>query len=57
MTFEMGTAPLAAPPDTLVLRGDSPDMVGLTRLEGVMASHLVRFALREERKIDWTSAG
>ncbi|MDR6288832.1 hypothetical protein E9232_001339 [Inquilinus ginsengisoli] len=53
----MGTAPLAAPPDTLVLRGDSPDMVGLTRLEGVMASHLVRFALREERKIDWTSAG
>ncbi|WP_395677844.1 DUF2218 domain-containing protein [Inquilinus sp.] len=57
LTFEMGTATLAAEPDTLVLRSDSPDDAGLTRLEGVMASHLVRFAFREELKIDWKAAG
>jgi len=53
----MGTATLAAEPNTLVLHSDSPDAAGLTRLEGVMASHLVRFAFREELKIDWTPAG
>ena len=57
LTFEMGTARLAAEPGTLVLRSESPDAAGLTRLEGVMASHLVRFAFREELRIDWKAAG
>lgn len=56
LTFEMGTTALAAEPDVLVLHNEAPDAVGLTRLEGVIASHLVRFAFREELKINWTPA-
>jgi hypothetical protein len=53
LTFEMGTTALVAAPALLVLRNEAPDAAGLTRLEGVIASHLVRFAFREELKIDW----
>jgi hypothetical protein len=56
LTFEMGTTALAAKPDVLVLRNEAPEAVGLARLEEVVASHLVRFAFREELKVDWTPA-
>lgn len=53
LTFEIGTATLAAEPDTLVMRGEAANAAGLARLEDVLASHLVRFAFREELAIDW----
>ncbi|MBW8728175.1 MAG: DUF2218 domain-containing protein [Inquilinus limosus] len=56
LTFEMGTTALAARPDVLVLHNEAPEAAGLARLEDVVASHLVRFAFREELKIDWTPA-
>lgn len=56
LTFEMGTTALTAEPALLVLRNEAPDAAGLTRLEGVIASHLVRFAFREELKIEWAPA-
>ncbi|WP_225773254.1 DUF2218 domain-containing protein [Inquilinus sp. Marseille-Q2685] len=53
LTFEMGTTTLAAEPHLLLLRNESPDAAGLARLQEVVASHLVRFAFREELRIDW----
>ena len=54
LTFEMGTTTLTAEPGRLVLRNEAPDPAGLSRLEEVVASHLVRFAFREELRIDWS---
>lgn len=53
LTFEMGTTALRAEPGLLVLRNEAPETAGLARLEEVVASHLVRFAFREELKIEW----
>lgn len=52
ITFEMGVAELEAAEDALILRvtGD------LDRMESVIASHLERFAFREELKVVWTRA-
>lgn len=55
ITFEMGTARLNADADTLHMTVEGePDAID--RLEGVMASHLERFAFREELSILWTRA-
>lgn len=56
LTFEMGSTTLAAEPALLVLRNEAPEAAGLARLEEVVASHLVRFAFREELTIDWRPA-
>ncbi|MDH2326777.1 DUF2218 domain-containing protein [Cereibacter sp. SYSU M97828] len=52
ITFEMGVAELEAAEDALILRvtGD------LDRMEAVIASHLERFAFREELKVVWIRA-
>lgn len=40
-----------------VVEVEAPDAAGLERAQGVIDSHLVRFAFREEfEKMDWTPA-
>ncbi|WP_136683235.1 DUF2218 domain-containing protein [Falsirhodobacter xinxiangensis] len=53
ITFEMGIAELEAADDALILRVTGDD---IERLENVVASHLERFAFREELKVVWTRA-
>lgn len=54
--FPMGTCDLdATAGDTLVLRATAGTNEELERLQGVVASHLVRFAFREELAVNWTT--
>ncbi|AWN37907.1 DUF2218 domain-containing protein [Methylobacterium radiodurans] len=64
-TPQRGTVPFGedrvctfeAEPDALVMRIATPDPVGLTRLEHVVADHLARFAFRESLgDITWSRA-
>lgn len=64
-TAQRGTVPFGedrvctfeAEPDALVMRIATPDPVGLTRLENVVADHLARFAFRESLgDITWSRA-
>ncbi|GJE26059.1 DUF2218 domain-containing protein [Methylobacterium organophilum] len=46
-----------ASPDALVMKVATPDAAGLTRLENVVADHLLRFAFREHLgEIIWSRA-
>lgn len=56
VTFEMGTATLAANDTRLEMSVEGADGAAVERLEGVLASHLERFAFREELRITWTRA-
>ncbi|MBC7168991.1 DUF2218 domain-containing protein [Phenylobacterium sp.] len=52
--FEMGEAKLRARPEALLLVVETEGEEALARLEGVVASHLQRFAFREnELSVDW----
>ncbi|WP_298965051.1 DUF2218 domain-containing protein [uncultured Methylobacterium sp.] len=60
---ERGTVPFGdgraaafeADPDGLTLRVSAPDLETLTRMQGVVAEHLARFAFREDLGgIAWT---
>jgi hypothetical protein len=51
--FPFGTALLHAQPGELVLQGRSDSGEALERLEGVIASHLVRFASKESLTVEW----
>ena len=55
--FEAGVCELyASEPGVLRLRVSARDAEGLARLEGVVGSHLARFAFREELRVDWQPA-
>lgn len=54
IVFEIGTCRLHAEGDTLAMTVTAADEAALARLEQVVASHLLRFAFREEFAIDWT---
>ncbi len=52
--FDFGTASLSSDPDALHMAVEAQDDEMLTRIKGVMESHLVRFAFREELEgLDW----
>lgn len=54
--FSIGTCRLAARDRVLRLETEAPDEAGLAQLQGVVDRHLLRFAFREELKIDWRPA-
>lgn len=57
VALPIGPARLRADSDALVVEVEAPDAAGLERAQGVIDSHLVRFAFREEfEKMDWTPA-
>jgi hypothetical protein len=57
ISFEAGQVHLRASPATLMIRVEVADGEALQRLEGVVASHLRRFAFREpDLAIDWSRA-
>lgn len=53
IAFEFGRAALQAGPDGLTMTALAENEENLTRLTSVLASHLERFAFREELRIDW----
>lgn len=57
ITFPAGQCELTATDNALTMRLATADGEALTRLQGVMADHLVRFAFREELNISWTPQG
>jgi hypothetical protein len=52
--FDFGTCRLVAEERSLVLTAEAADEESLARVEQVTASHLVRFATRDELTVDWT---
>ena len=53
IAFDFGRCHLAANDDELSLHNSAATPEGLARLEQVIASHLERFAFREELSITW----
>lgn len=51
--FPIGTCRLAAGEGALRLTLAAADEAGMAQLQDVVARHLVRFAFREELRIDW----
>jgi hypothetical protein len=51
--FDMGECRLIADDGVLNLSLSSSDDAQMAQLQDVVARHLVRFAFREELKIDW----
>jgi uncharacterized protein len=57
ITFETGQVQLRASPATLMIRAEAGDAEALARLEGVVESHLKRFAFREPKlAVEWRRA-
>jgi hypothetical protein len=57
ITFEAGEVHLRASPATLMILADAAEADGLARLEGVVESHLKRFAFREpDLAVEWRRA-
>lgn len=54
--FSIGTCQLAAGPGLLTMQAEAEDETSLAQLEQVVASHLERFAFREELKVRWGRA-
>ena len=54
--FSIGTCSLAATPGLLTTQAEAADETNLAQLEQVVASHLERFAFREELKVGWLQA-
>ena len=54
VTFEFGVCTLQATSDELILHASAADSAARDRLEEVMASHLERFAHRDEITVYWT---
>ena len=52
--FDFGWADLTAAPGTLTMAATAEGGEDLARLQRVLASHLERFAFREDLTIDWT---
>lgn len=53
--FDFGAADLHANQETLTMTAMAERAENLARLERVLASHLERFAFRENLKIEWSS--
>jgi len=53
VVFPTGTCRLDAREGSLLLSLSAPDDARMTQLQDVVARHLVRFAFREELRIDW----
>ena len=51
--FEFGKADLGAAADRLTITAEAASAADLDRLQGVLASHLERFAFREDLTIEW----
>ena len=51
--FDFGRAQLEAAPDALTISAHAETEENLERLKRVMASHLERFAFREELRVRW----
>ena len=51
--FQAGSCELAATEGNLTLRAEAADPEALARLEQVVASHLERFAFREQPQLAW----
>lgn len=52
--FPFGQCELATGPELLVMCVSAPDADSLTRMEEVIASHLLRFAFREPPEVVWS---
>jgi len=57
INFAMGTCRLTAGSADLRLEIEAPNPDDIERLANVVASHLVRFAFREEMHVEWREAG
>lgn len=57
ITFASGICRLTAQDNVLTLMADAEDDEKMTRLQGVVEKHLIRFAFREPHVIDWHPAG
>jgi hypothetical protein len=56
ITFSSGICRLEARDGVLTLRADAEDDEKMTRLQGVVEKHLIRFAFREPHVIAWQNA-
>lgn len=56
IVFPIGDCHLRASDDTLTLSLEAPDGPRLEQLQDVVGRHLLRFAFREEMRIDWRPA-
>ena len=54
VSLSAGNCVLTASPDGLGLIATAPDAEDLTRVQDVIARHLVRFATTEDLSVDWT---
>lgn len=56
ITFQIGECTLAADGEALTITATSPGEAELEQLKDVIVRHLVRFAFREELKVEWGPA-
>ena len=56
ISFPVGECRLSAREDVLTLSLDAPAAAQMAQLQEVVNRHLIRFAFREELKIDWRPA-
>ena len=56
ISFPAGICRLHAEGDALTMTVEAADPEAIARLQDVVASHLLRFAFREELAIDWQPA-
>lgn len=56
IAFPIGDCRLTAAGDILTLALAAPDDAQLQQLQDVVARHLLRFAFREELRVDWRAA-
>lgn len=56
ITFSAGICRLEANDGVLVLKAEAEDDARLAQLQGVIDKHLLRFAFRDPRKIEWRAA-
>lgn len=51
--FSIGDCRMEAGPELLTLKLAAPDAMQLAQLQEVVASHLLRFAFKDELQIEW----
>jgi hypothetical protein len=57
LVFAFGSCAVSARDATLVLLAMAPSAAELARVEDVVARHLLRFAVQDELRVEWTPAG
>ncbi len=55
LPFSIGTCRMEADGGGLTLRLEAPDADQMAQLQEVVASHLLRFAFREDMTVEWTT--